>query len=354
MVYIDDCILMSPDKKEVDKVIRDLKQAEANFTVDDLGDVDDYLGVKVEPRPNGKLKLSQPQLIASILKDLHLQSNTKGQKTPALQTLLHKDPDGPDMTKEFHYRCVIGKLNFLEKSTRPDISFIVHQCARFSEHPKEGHAQAIKRIGRYLKETAQKGYYMQPDVSKSFECWVDADFAGNWYPPHAANDPMTSKSRSGWVITYAGCPITWASKIQTLTALSTTEAEYIALSTALREVIPLMELAKEAKQQGVDIALNPPKVHCKVFEDNSGALEMAKLPKYRPRTKHLNNYYHHFRAHLSELTLVATSTCRLAHQTTAGCCFSSLSATDSRMMTFHYIHGRECDNIGTIACTAVT
>ena len=213
MVYIDDCILISPNKDEVDKVIDELKRAKANFTVDDLGDVDDYMGAKVEPRPNGKLKLSQPQLIESILKDLHLQSNTNGRKTPALQTLLHKDPNGPDMTKEFHYRSVIGKLNFLEKSTCPDISFIVHQCALFSEHPKEGHVQAIKRIGRYLKETTRKGYFMEPDVSKSFECWVDADFASNWYPPHAANTPMTSKSRSGWVITYAGCPITWASKI---------------------------------------------------------------------------------------------------------------------------------------------
>ena len=264
----------------------------------------------MEQRTGGRLKLSQPQLIASIVKDLHLQDNTNGRSTPSTQQLLHKDPEGAPMNKEFHYRSVIGKLNFLEKSTRPDISFIVHQCARFSEQPKQSHQLAIKRIGRYLKETAKKGYYMKPDPKKSFECWVDSDFAGNWFQPHAAHDPMTSKSRSGWIITYAGCPITWASKLQTLTALSTTEAEYIALSTALREVIPLMELAKEAKQHGVIIDLEPPKIHCQVFEDNSGALEMAKLPKYRPRTKHLtpNNYYHHFRSHLDELTLVATPT----------------------------------------------
>ena len=97
---------------------------------------------------------------------------------------------------------------------------------------------------------------------------------------------------------YADCPITWSSKLQTLTALSTTEAEYVALSMALREQIPLMELLKECNRHELDIHWTVPKIHCKVFEDNSGALETACLPKVRPRTKHLNNVYHHFRQHV--------------------------------------------------------
>ena len=82
---------------------------------------------------------------------------------------------------------------------------------------------------------------------------------------------MTSKSRSSWFIRFAGAPITWASKIQTITALSTTEAEYIALSTSLREVIPLMGMLKEATEQGLRVKFLPPKIHYTVFEDNSGA-----------------------------------------------------------------------------------
>ena len=61
---------------------------------------------------------------------------------------------------------------------------------------------------------------------------------------------MTSKSRSGWIVCFAGAPITWASKIQTIMALSITEAEYIALSTSLREVIPLMGMLKEPQNKG--------------------------------------------------------------------------------------------------------
>ena len=144
------------------------------------------------------------------------------------------------MTPEFHYRSVIGKLNFLEKSTRPDISVSVHQCARFSERPMRSHAEAVKRMGHYLLATKDKGLLIHPNEQKFFECWVDSDFSGNWRQGDAHTDPMTAKSRSGWIVHFAGAPITWASKIQTITALSTTEAEYIALSPSLREVIPLM------------------------------------------------------------------------------------------------------------------
>ncbi|KAL7575492.1 hypothetical protein ACA910_020078 [Epithemia clementina (nom. ined.)] len=154
--------------------------------------------------------------------------------------------------------------------------------------------EAVKLIGRYLLGTRNKGIVLQPDGSKSFECWADADFAGNWRQQTAHKDPITSKSRSGWIITFAGCPITWASKLQTITALSTTKAEYIALSTVLREQIHLMELVKEIQAHGIKVTCAPPKVFCKAFADNRGALEMARLPKLRPRTKHLNVSYHHF------------------------------------------------------------
>jgi hypothetical protein len=86
--------------------------------------------------------------------------------------------------------------------------------------------------------------------------------------------------------------------MQTEIALSSTESEYIGLSHTLRSVIPLMELIKELKDKGVDLVRDDPKVHCKLFEDNSGAIELAKVPKMRPRTKHINVKYHHFREYV--------------------------------------------------------
>ena len=214
------------------------------------------------------------------------------------------------MTPDFYYRSVIGKLNFLEKSTRPDISVSVHQCARFSENPRKSHAEAVKRIGRYLLHTRDKGLIIRPNDLWNFDCWVDADFVSNWRKCDAHVDPMTSKSHSGWLVRFAGAPITWASKMQTITAMSTTEAEYIALSTSLREVIPMMGMLQEAREHGFKMDYLLPKVHCTIFEDNSGALELAQLPRIRPRTKHINQSYHHFREHVErqEVSIHATPT----------------------------------------------
>jgi hypothetical protein len=125
---------------------------------------------------------------------------------------------------------------------------------------------------------------------------VDADYCGNWSPLDT-DDPNTTKSRSGYVITYLGCPLVWASRLQTVFSLSTSEAEYIALSTALRDVIPMMDLLNEPKEMGHNVQSHPT-VHCKLFEDNSGALEFARVSKYWPRTRHTNAAWHHFRSYV--------------------------------------------------------
>ena len=76
--------------------------------------------------------------------------------------------------------------------------------------------------------------------------------------------------------------------------MSTTEAEYIALSQSLRDAIPIMNLIAELKHEGYDIYSENPKIYCTAFEDNNGALELARTPKMRARTKHINLVYHHF------------------------------------------------------------
>jgi hypothetical protein len=80
--------------------------------------------------------------------------------------------------------------------------------------------------------------------------------------------------------------------------LSTTEAEYVALSQALRETIPLMQLLDELRTRDLGVPELTPLVHCRLFEDNSGAIEMVRVPKMRPRTKHINVKYHHFREYV--------------------------------------------------------
>jgi hypothetical protein len=176
---------------------------------------------------------------------------------------------------------VIGKLSYLEKCTRPDIAYAVHQCARFASDPKKEHTQAIKLIGRYLLGTRNKGILRTPN-DDALSCYADAGFTGDWNVEIAATDPSTARSRTGFIIQYAGCPLLWSSRLQTEIALSTTESEYISLSTALREVIPLLRSIEELREAGFNLPSKPGKVLCKAFEDNSGAYEMARSPKMRP------------------------------------------------------------------------
>jgi hypothetical protein len=132
------------------------------------------------------------------------------------------------------------------------------------------------------------GLKFKPNPKKGFECYCEADFSGNWNREFAPVDSSTAKSWSGWIIFYAGCPISWALKLQSQIALSTTKAEYIAILQALRDVIPIMNLLQEMREQNLKVICIKPYVYCKVFEDNTGALELARHLKLRPRTKHIN------------------------------------------------------------------
>ena len=296
VLYTDDSILTGPDPGELDTIIQLMQGTGLNLTVE--GDICDFLGVNIKKKNNGTIHLTQPHLITQILKDLRLdQDNVAKKTTPApISKVLGRHSNSPEFDGHFDYRSIVGKLNYLEKSTRPDISYAVHQCARFVADPKKEHGKALMWLGRYLAATRTKGLIFKPK-KQSFDCFVDADFSGNW-DREETDDTDTARSRTGYVIAYAGCPITWTSKLQTQIALSTTEAEYIALSTATRDVIPLMELLQELQGQGFDYTTTTPTVHCKVFEDNSGAIEIATVHKFRPRTKHINVLYHHFRQYV--------------------------------------------------------
>ena len=140
---------------------------------------------------------------------------------------------------------------------------------------------------------------MNPDITKGLEVYIDADFCGNWHKDDAT-DIATARSSYGYIIKYMNCPIIWKSQLQHEIALSSTESEYTDLSYALREVIPIMNLLQEMKDYKFIPTYEPPNISCKVFEDNSGALHMAKVHKYRPRTKHLNVKLHHFRKYVDE------------------------------------------------------
>ena len=107
-------------------------------------------------------------------------------------------------------------------------------------------------------------------------------------------DFRASLSRTGFVLNYAGCPIVWKSTLQTMIALSTAEAEYLALSSALRTTIPMLRLLKEISTQMPGVTNMGTRIKCKVYEDNKSAMKIANGGRTTHRTKHISTKVHHF------------------------------------------------------------
>jgi hypothetical protein len=133
------------------------------------------------------------------------------------------------------------------------------------------------------------------------EMFADADFAGLW-GAEKPTDSTSAESRSGNLITIGGTPVIWSSKMQTEIAPSTCEAEYIALSTAMKVLLPLRELFKSLSE-ALKISRDEVAKVCAVWEDNDAALKLATSqfpPNMTPRTKHIGIKYHWFKEHIVE------------------------------------------------------
>jgi Reverse transcriptase (RNA-dependent DNA polymerase) len=146
VVYTNDTIVVGPNPSEVDKAISDIA---GEFQITNEPNVSDFLGVKIFRDVEQKqYTLTQPHLIQSILDDLGLKENSKPRDIPTLSSnILQHHLDKPPHDESWHYQSVIGKLNYLEKCSRPDIAYAVHQCARFAHNPRSEHTKAVKLIG---------------------------------------------------------------------------------------------------------------------------------------------------------------------------------------------------------------
>jgi hypothetical protein len=293
LTYVDDCLFFAKEKQQIDKVLEGIRTSSGlQFTIED--DAFTFLGVELKRHEDGTVEFLQRSLIKKILSSCKMTDcNTKS--TPANQSPLGTDANGPTFDRSFDYASIVGMMMYLSSNSRPDIQFAVHQCARFTHAPKRSHGEAILRICRYLQGTKERGLRFKPTEMLKLDCYCDADFAG-LYNVENHQDPVCVKSRTGFCLTLGDCPLLWVSKLQSEIALSTTEAEYIALSQAIRELLPMRSLFQE-----VGTVLNlkcatPTILHSTVFEDNNGALALATSPKITPRTKHIAVKYHHFRS----------------------------------------------------------
>lgn len=168
------------------------------------------------------------------------------------------------------YREAVGSLLYIAICTRPDISYAVGVLSQFSSNPGMKHWTAVKHLMRYLKTTMDYKLTYAPDGSSDrFITYSDADFAG---------EHDSKRSTSGYVVKMGTRVVSWASRLQNIQTLSTTEAEYVSAVAAAQEVLWMKNLFFEF---GYPIDTVP------LHMDNQSAIQVAKNPEHHGRMKHL-------------------------------------------------------------------
>lgn len=287
IVYVDDLIFWSREDAEITTLGMKLRNLGVGLEQED--DAAGFLGVKLtRNEETGLLEMTQVGLIDRVIEALGLDIGTvNGKYTPAEAKPLVKDLDGAPPDGGFSYSSVVGMLLYLAGHTRPDIAYAVNCAARYMFCPRLSHEKALRRIGRYLKATRGRGLVLNPSKQLKIDNYPDADFAG-LYGHEEVTDPTCVKSRTGYVITVADCPVLWQSKLQTETALSTMEAEIVAMAHSCRELFPIMDMVQLLGSVVGLETKDMTSLHVTIHEDNAGALVLAETlpPQFTPRSKH--------------------------------------------------------------------
>ena len=223
-VYVDDLILLTETAEEMQMVKESL---EAQFKMNDMGELHYCLGVSIEQDKDRKcLWLHQKEYIRSMIAR-HGLMDAKTVPTPAdLSVRLKKDDGISKDVNPINYQSIVGSLLYATIATRPDIAQAVGVVSKFNSKPNEAHLTAVKRILRYLKGTVDLALRYQQSKDGVLIGYSDADWGGDLDDRH---------STTGNLFVMARGAISWLSKKQAIVALSTSEAEYVALSLAAQE-----------------------------------------------------------------------------------------------------------------------
>ena len=235
------------------------------------------------------IRLSQSHYIRQMLTDFGMENaNPVSMPMDPNIVLRENEESGGDTRALQAYATAIGKLLYAAHATRPDILYAVVTLAQFTKNPSPVHWTAVKRVYRYLKGTIDFVLtYGGRDQSwlPKLNQYVDAD--GDTNPQR--------KSISGYVFTIAGGGVALNSKKQSMTALSTAEAEYVAAMHVTKQVLWHRYLFEE-------LGFAQPKKSV-LWLDNQAAIAISHNPEFHARTKHIDITLHFLRDHVEGGTL---------------------------------------------------
>lgn len=281
-LYVDDMLIAAKYTKDIEAVKTEIR---TRFSIKDLGHARYVLGMEIVNDIKSKtLSIKQSQYITDVARRFN-QSDSKIAENPCDSSVKLSIADCPRSESERiimerkPYRSLMGCLLYIATCTRPDVSFAVCHLTRFLENPGEKHWKSAIRILRYLRgtktfEIAYRGGNNIPKLTS----FCDADWG---------SDKDDRRSVSGVLLMLNEGPVVFKSKYQKTVALSSAEAEYMAMSLCVQEVIWARLLLNDLMMK--QVGATP------IMEDNQGAIALSKNVGYQARTKHIDIRHHFIR-----------------------------------------------------------
>jgi len=284
LLYVDDMLIAAKSKIEITKL---KKLLSSGFDMKDLGSAKKILGMEISrDRKSGLLFLSQQNYIKKVLQRFNMQ-NAKAVSTPIAPHFKLSAAQCPSTDAKIEYMSrvpyssAVGSLMYAMVCSRPDLSYAMSLVSRYMSNPGKEHWRAVQWIFRYLRGTADSCLKFGR-TDKGLIGYVDSDYAA---------DLDRRRSLTGYVFTVGSCAVSWRATLQSVVALSTTEAEYMAICEACKELIWLKGLYAELC--GVESCIS---LHC----DSQSAIYLTKDQMFHERTKHIDIKYHFVRDVIEE------------------------------------------------------
>lgn len=264
LVYVDDMVVCCHSNQEFETITKALAK---QFKFSSLGDLQFFLGIRIE-KQDGHYALNQAGYIDKIVERFG-HEHAKPSKIP-LDPAYVKQKEEEVLPTNESYRSLVGSLLYVAVNTRPDIYLSTSLLGRKVSRPTNRDWTEAKRVLRYLKTT--KSLCLQlGSGTESLECFVDADWAG---------DEGDRKSNSGFLIKYGGGLVSWGTRKQSCVALSSTEAEFVALAEGCQELLWMRKLMDELNEKSANPTV--------VWEDNQSCIKMVESERMERRSKHID------------------------------------------------------------------
>ncbi|CAM8999623.1 unnamed protein product [Rhodiola kirilowii] len=282
LLYVDDLLLISSSLTVINGVKSDLK---AHFDMKDMGKAQKIPCVNIiRDRPRKLMYLSQADYVLKVLNRFAM-NDSKYSPIPLGGHLILSKHDCPQTDAEkkqkmshVPYDVAVGSIMYVMLCTRADLAFVVSVLSRYMSNPGSKHWEAMKYLLKYLSGTRNLGLiFGQHTASLELQCFVDSDYASN---------KDNRKSTTAFFFTWAGNCISWKAQLQSIVALSSTEAEYIAAVEASKEALWLKGVLHEIEGRTYVPIINM---------DSQSALCLCKDPIYHERSKHIDVRYHFIR-----------------------------------------------------------